>query len=362
MEQTPSGTFMEQTVFLSNHDDNAEDEILLKTGTSEDFCVQSVFPHVTSEPRITCAIVNESTAWIAPTNMIDEWSYMPKDILEVGDTIRIGALNSNDGLTGYSDYVVVMERVGPIDTVYNSTTESVQIGIDPQSTALGLASSYDLTTATIRDNAKRHRYMYRINSTLNATALSDYLPNTQNDGTTNMNNESTTDKWWKVDEKSGITLVNRLTLDPNPHQVYKLKYPKSPELKLTLDRGIGTVRQITLIGYHIKSSDSGVWDSNSEAQDYYTLKIKELQGAGGVISNKPTPNGCFAVLSAGHSAHRTIGAVEYEMHDSVSGIATTLWNSSQPLKTLTVEVLNMKGELAKVNKIHLWFKLLTTSC
>ena len=358
---------MEQTVFLSNHDDDAEDEILLNTSTLEHFCVQSVFPHKTNDGKITCAIVKESTAWIAPTNMTDLWSYMPKDILEVGDTIRIGALNSNDGLTGYSDYVVVMERMGPIDKVYNSTGEEVQIGKITQvdstgqvvQTAVTLADAEDSTAAYDLEDANeyRHRYMYRINSTLNATNLSDYLPNTKNDG-----RDSNPDDWWHSSKKKGITLANRLDLDPNPHQVYKLKYPKSPELKLTLDRGIGTVRQLTLIGYHIKSSDSGVWDSNNEAQDYYTLRIKELQGAGGVISNKPTPNGCFAVLSAGHSAHRTIGAVEYEMHDSVSGIATTLWNSSQPLKTLTVEVLNMKGELAKVNKIHLWFKLLTTSC
>lgn len=146
-----------------------------------------------------------------------------------------------------------------------------------------------------------------------------------------------------------------------PHNVYKMNYPATSELKLTLDRGISDVRRITLVGYHIRSSDPGYLDLNLRSQDYYTLRIKELQGGGGLLSNKPGVHNGFAVISAGNSVHRPLGAVEYEIHDP-AGIATAVVSSAHPLKTLTVEVLNMNGEPAKVNKLHLWFKVLTSSC
>lgn len=494
---------MEQTMFLSNHEHEA-DETLVTLNNGDAFCVQTVYPYYNEEsdpPEWECTIVNEMTAWLAPTNIAGNIG--DTDLVQVGDTIRVGSLNANHGLTGYSDYVMVMER-RKISKVHNSTGVTVQIGeneeLDDDGThtlspyklvyedtttggfgvtasggpygpftfqsapgapcsyecelkfpslgtapvvvslfksgsldivmgvnghANGVYSSFEAngtmtrytvsigatsqfsefvhlkwehdgenvvfyldgvalplealptshegpghpnTTATFNmefiatgtcRNVKVYgplynfeRYMYRVNSTLNATELPDYLPDTS---ITN---------WWSNANKTAITLANRFKLIDLHAPVYKMNYPKTTELKLTLDRGIGTVHRITLIGYHIKSSDSGVYDSigGSRNEDYYTLRIKELQGGGGLISNKPTPNGCFAVLSTGHSAHRSTGAIEYEMHDPVSGIASARVNSSQPLKTLTVEVLNMKGELAKVNKLHLWFKLLTTSC
>jgi len=144
-----------------------------------------------------------------------------------------------------------------------------------------------------------------------------------------------------------------------PHFVYKMNIPNTSELKLTVDRGIGQIHRVTLVGYHVRSSDPGYFDIDLRSQDYYTLRIKELQGGGGLISNKPGSNATFAVLSAGSSVNRPLGAVEFEMHDP-SGIATAMVSSNQPLRTLTVEVLNMNGEPAKINKLHLWLKLLTT--
>lgn len=339
---------MEQTMFLSNHEHEADETLVtvVRASKSEAFCVQSVYPYKNGSDW-ECAIVNDLTSWIAPINLVDDIGET-KDLLQVGDTIRLGSLDSNHGLTGYTDYVVITE-IQKFTKVHNTTGGIVQIGVGSEGE---LASSDKLednaSTATLSEN----RYMYRVNSTLNVTELPDYFPNTDSSN------------WWYNENKAGITLANRFSAIDNHAPVYKMNYPKTTDLKLTLDRGIGTVHRITLIGYHIKSSDSGLFDSigGSRNQDYYTLRIKELQGGGGLISNKPTPNGCFAVLSTGHSEHRSTGAIEYEMHDSVSGIASALVNSSQPLKTLTVEVLDMNGELAKVNKLHLWFKLLTTSC
>ena len=342
MPRDSSGTFMEQTMFLSNHEHEADETLVtvVRASNSEPFCVQSVYPYKNGSDW-ECAIVKEMTSWLAPINLVDDIGET-KDLLQVGDTIRLGSLDSNHGLTGYTDYVVITE-IQKFTKVHNTTGETVQIGIGSQASD----KITDNNTATLSVN----RYMYRVNSTLNVTTLPDYLPNTSSS------------QWWQ-NGAAGITLANRFSAIDNHAPVYKMNYPKTTDLKLTLDRGIGTVHRITLIGYHIKSSDSGLFDSigGSRNQDYYTLRIKELQGGGGLISNKPTPNGCFAVLSTGHSEHRSTGAIEYEMHDSVSGIASARVNSSQPLKTLTVEVLNMKGELAKVNKLHLWFKLLTTSC
>jgi len=339
MARDSSGTFMEQTMFLSNHEHEADETLVtvVRDGDSEAFCVQSVYPYKNGSDW-ECAIVDELTSWLAPINLVDDIGET-KDLLQVGDTIRLGSLDSNHGLTGYTDYVVITE-IQKFTKVHNTTGETVQIGTG--------SYIHDDSSTTLSEN----RYMYRVNSTLNVTELPDYLPDTDSSS------------WWHNGNKAGITLANRFSAVNNHAPVYKMNYPKTTDLKLTLDRGIGTVHKITLIGYHIKSSDSGLFDSigGSRNQDYYTLRIKELQGGGGLISNKPTPNGCFAVLSTGHSEHRSTGAIEYEMHDPVSGIASALVNSSQPLKTLTVEVLDMNGELAKVNKLHLWFKLLTTSC
>lgn len=364
MARDSSGTFMEQTMFLSNHEHEADETLVtvVRASESEPFCVQSVYPYKNGSDW-ECAIVKDMTSWLAPINLVDDIGET-KDLLQVGDTIRLGSLDSNHGLTGYTDYVVITE-IQKFTKVHNTTGETVQIGTGLEGV---LASSDTLTnnasTATLSEN----RYMYRVNSTLNVTELPDYLPDTTiRDSSTDPSGVYYTagaDNWWSNTKKKGITLSNRFSAVNNHAPVYKMNYPKTTELKLTLDRGIGTVHRITLIGYHIKSSDSGLFDSigGSRNQDYYTLRIKELQGGGGLISNKPTPNGCFAVLSTGHSEHRSTGAIEYEMHDPVSGIASARVNSSQPLKTLTVEVLNMNGELAKVNKLHLWFKLLTTSC
>ena len=355
---------MEQTMFLSNHEHEADETLVtvVRASKSEAFCLQSVYPYKNGS-NWECAIVNDMTSWLAPINLVDDIGET-KDLLQVGDTIRLGSLDSNHGLTGYTDYVVITE-IQKFTKVHNTTGGIVQIGVGSEGE---LASSDKLednaSTATLSEN----RYMYRVNSTLNVTELPDYLPDTtiRNPATDEYYTVSADlDKnWWSSTKKKGITLSNRFSAIDNHAPVYKMNYPKTTDLKLTLDRGIGTVHRITLIGYHIKSSDSGLFDSigGSRNQDYYTLRIKELQGGGGLISNKPTPNGCFAVLSTGHSEHRSTGAIEYEMHDSVSGIASARVNSSQPLKTLTVEVLDMNGELAKVNKLHLWFKLLTTSC
>lgn len=358
MARDSSGTFMEQTMFLSNHEHEA-DETLVTVVDPVDlvypFCVQSVYPYKNGS-NWECAIVDAKTSWLAPINLVDDIGET-KDLLQVGDTIRLGSLDSNHGLTGYTDYVVITE-IQKLTKVHNTTGVTVQIGT-------GSASSDKLTDNASTAELTRDRYMYRVNSTLNATELPDYFPDTTiRNATTGEYYTAGADNWWSSTKKKGITLVNRFSAINNHAPVYKMNYPKTTDLKLTLDRGIGTVHKITLIGYHIKSSDSGLFDSigGSRNQDYYTLRIKELQGGGGLISNKPTPNGCFAVLSTGHSEHRSTGAIEYEMHDPVSGIASARVNSSQPLKTLTVEVLNMKGELAKVNKLHLWFKLLTTSC
>ncbi len=354
MARDLSGTFMEQAMFLSNHEHEADETLVTNAGGGETFegkpfCLQTVYPYHNSAGSWECAIVSEMTSWLAPINIVDDIGETA-DLLQVGDTIRLGSLDTNHGLTGYTDYVVITE-IQKITKVHNTTGAIVQIGNnidflgDNASTA---TLAVDASTATLT----RDRYMYRVNSTLNVTELPDYLPDTDSSD------------WWHNENKAGITLANRFNAVDHHAPVYKMNYPKTTELKLTLDRGIGTVHKITLIGYHIKSSDSGVFDSvgGSRNQDYYTLRIKELQGGGGLISNKPTPNGCFAVLSTGHSEHRSTGAIEYEMHDPVSGIASARVNSSQPLKTLTVEVLDMNGELAKVNKLHLWFKLLTTSC
>lgn len=348
-------------MFLSNHDDAAGDETLVTVGDTT-LSFQSVIPRVNGDD-IECAVVDQSTSWLAPTNMKDNLTPSATDItLKVGDTIRVGAVE--DGLTGYSDYLMIMEVQGPITKVYNGMKATIQIGPHETNDTLAEADAVVLSTSS----SFTSRYMYRVNSTLNATKLPDFLPDTSLNDAGGLNDPN----WYKQLEyvsleenaagRKDINHSNRFRLTNVPHHVYKMNYPNTTELKLTLDRGIGTVHRITLIGYHIKSSDSGLFDTESRSQDYYTLRIKELQGGAGVISNKPTPNGCFAVISTGHSVHRTIGAIEYEMHDTVSGIASALVNSSQPLKTLTVEVLNMNGELAKVNKLHLWFKLLTTSC
>ena len=363
MARDSSGTFMEQTMFLSNHEHEADETLVtvVRASNSEAFCVQSVYPYKNGSDW-ECTIVNDLTSWLAPINLVDDIGET-KDLLQVGDTIRLGSLDDNHGLTGYTDYVVITE-IQKIKKVHNTTGETVQIGSDSASTLTDNESTAALS---------RNRYMYRVNSTLNVTELPDYLPDTtiRDSGgeyylPTTVNSVTTQSdlNWWSSTKKKGITLLNRFSAINNHAPVYKMIYPKTTDLKLTLDRGIGTVHKITLIGYHIKSSDSGLFNSigGSRNQDYYTLRIKELQGGGGLISNKPTPNGCFAVLSTGHSEHRSTGAIEYEMHDPVSGIASALVNSSQPLKTLTVEVLDMNGELAKVNKLHLWFKLLTTSC
>ncbi len=365
MARDSSGTFMEQTMFLSNHEHEADETLVtvVRDSNSEPFCVQSVYPYKNGSDW-ECAIVSpDMTSWLAPINLVDDIGET-KDLLQVGDTIRLGSLDSNHGLTGYTDYVVITE-IQKIKKVHNTTGETVQIGTGSDDSLIDNAS-----TGTLSEN----RYMYRVNSVLNVTELPNYLPDTNiRDPNTDEYYVGTTangvttpsaNNWWSSTKKKGITLANRLSAINNHAPVYKMNYPKTTDLKLTLDRGIGTVHRITLIGYHIKSSDSGLFDSigGSRNQDYYTLRIKELQGGGGLISNKPTPNGCFAVLSTGHSEHRSTGAIEYEMHDPVSGIASARVNSSQPLKTLTVEVLDMNGELAKVNKLHLWFKLLTSSC
>lgn len=355
MARDLSGTFMEQTMFLSNHEHEADETLVTDVENGDPFCVQSVYPYKNGS-NWECAIVDAKTSWLAPINLVDDIGET-KDLLQVGDTIRLGSLDSNHGLTGYTDYVVITE-IQKFTKVHNTTGGTVQIGT-------GTASSDSLTDNASTAELTRDRYMYRVNSTLNATELPDYFPDTTiRNATTGEYYTAGGDNWWSSTKKKGITLLNRFSAINNHAPVYKMNYPKTTDLKLTLDRGIGTVHKITLIGYHIKSSDSGLFDSigGSRNQDYYTLRIKELQGGGGLISNKPTPNGCFAVLSTGHSEHRSTGAIEYEMHDPVSGIASARVNSSQPLKTLTVEVLNMKGELAKVNKLHLWFKLLTTSC
>lgn len=501
-----SGSFREHAVFLTNHDETIDEALVtVNDGNYSEFSLLSV-----TRRGLECSIVDQSTVWLAPANMESSTSYA--GLLSVGDTIRVGSPADNSGQMGFSDYVTVLEVLGPIDRVYNGLSTECQIGptltLDHAGTSGGTYSHSPVGL----------KYMYRVNTPLNATQLASYLPDLVTgsvwwsnapvqithankflldaphpvvgnpdfaEGVTSYTNGqllTSLDSWSTNATASGpelriydpqgtpyiglgstnalchieqtftvieghtytvdvsvakgssvaggvslathlvmeafstasgsaslgqytsgnlpannfTTFTNALTFTADttnvrlrltgglytgvevfvnsvlvhntpivstsvPHQVYRMRYPATSELKLTLDRGISDVRRITLVGYHVRSSDPGYLDLNLRSQDYYTLRIKELQGGGGLLSNKSGVHNGFAVLSAGNSVHRPLGAVEYEMHDP-AGIATAVVSSAHPLKTLTVEVLNMNGEPAKVNKLHLWFKVLTSSC
>jgi len=499
-----SGSFREHAVFLTNHDETVDEALVtINDGDYSEFSLLSV-----TRRDLECSIVDQSTVWLAPANMESSTSYA--GLLSVGDTIRVGSPADNNGQMGFSDYVTILEVVGPIKRVYNGLSTTCQIGPTVSLNAAGASSG--------TSHNPTGKYMYRVNTPLNATQLASYLPavgatwwhptpiqithankfthldtpdpnianayfgmgslpstsgaiitaldgwstNATSSGpylrvydqdveaedpnlglgngtyieqiftviegheyvvdtriakgsvqangvatltieafstasgsslqSVTINPAAYSEKWyinfysWLTFTADATSVRLRLTSEPEgsiggeilvnhvavrnnvpntanisvPHHVYRMRYPATSELKLTLDRGISDVRRITLVGYHIRSSDPGYLDLNLRSQDYYTLRIKELQGGGGLLSNKPGVHNGFAVISAGNSVHRPLGAVEYEMHDP-AGIATAVVSSAHPLKTLTVEVLNMNGEPARVNKLHLWFKVLTSS-
>jgi len=136
--------------------------------------------------------------------------------------------------------------------------------------------------------------------------------------------------------------------------------PTSSVLKLHLPTNIKQVSAVKLMGYSMinKRAISVHHQHELADDDWFALKIREVHNNNGVLSNNRFADECFYVMHAGNDQHRRAGGVELYAYDP-QGLTCVNFTPVN-LGSLSVEVVNRRGEEAHFGRMHLWLRILVT--
>lgn len=361
-------------------------------------------PRNLASPENSYAIItSQATDWIMPTwtkqyfstNYINDASY-PFDAfhnIQVGDLIRIGGTVTS----GYTDYLTVIEKI-EVDQLYNATSDIVPLTnqktyehptqtdsdgnplikpLNLQDDADGRVTGnyllndhtdttngvYKFTTGT-RKSGIAH-YCLRVNQTVNCTTPPEvpldasFYNAADSSGAIKTVDKATIAKRNLV--RSCVSNASRPD-EKNFYPMYTMKsWLAGTTLRAALDHGVKQVSCIKLVGYSLANKRQvGLQHSHEvTADDFVILRINEIEGH--VVSNNRHANGAFAVLYCGSSTDNVVGAIEFSMFDTVSGIVVQDVDATNSvMKNLTLEITDRQGKAAHFGRMHLWFKLRVT--
>ena len=322
--------------------------------------VMSVKLQIVGQTDVVAKAVEEGTNWLtlafpanATSDEVSQWNE-----LKVGDMIRVGVAGSQ----AFTDYVTILEI---LDADKLIAAEAWQISAhDPAEASLPDKKYIGSTYGDYNHKVRCVRINYSIDaSTLplgkpddvfaNHTAIiTDILPRRRGDVST----------FYTLSGTRNYEGASRREMFFYP--CYKqrdwVQTSANTVLKLHVPTNIKHIRAIKLMGYSMMHKRRiGVQQQHEHQEDdWYALRIKELNTNNNVLSNNQHANGALHVIATGKKREIMAGSDELYEYDP-HGLACASFSPIN-LPAITVQVVDRLGREAHFGRMHLWLRVLVT--
>tara|TARA_B110000261_G_scaffold82268_1_gene94558 strand:+ start:2728 stop:3732 length:1005 start_codon:yes stop_codon:yes gene_type:complete len=254
----------------------------------------------------------------------------PLEGLVVGDMVRLGSQDAG----AHTDWLTILEIV-VVPAIH--FIESIHLGIDVR-----VSGDYVSVTG---EAAK----CFRVNQSIDATSVPSF---STGEAWLNLNSQTTPTPAYSLETRSSVRIGQELYCP-----MYKLR--RWSEIKLRMPSDVKSVCALKLMGYMmVNKRVVGMHQQHDiEDDDWFALRFKEING--NVLSNNTTANSSFHVMRT-RNANAATGSNQIWEFDP-TGLACSTF-TPRNLATLSVEVLDRKGQPAHFGRLHLWLKVLPTGC